>query len=229
MRVILNIETSTDVCSAAISRDGVTINETTLMEGPSHASSLTAIIEKLFEDDGMPSIKDLDAVAVSSGPGSYTGLRIGVSAAKGICYALNIPLISVGSLQVLAAGINFSNNGSTLLAPMIDARRMEVYSALFDQNLELTTPVEALIITPESFEQALDKNTVIFAGNGASKCKNIITHPNAIFIDDVHPLAKNMSKLSYQAFLRERFEDVAYFEPYYLKDFVATQPKNIVF
>lgn len=228
MGFILSIETSTDVCSAAISKDGVTIAAKTLLEGPSHASSLTAIIEELFKGEGMPSMKQLNAVAVSSGPGSYTGLRIGVSTAKGICYALDIPLIAIGSLQVLAASYGKGDGDNYLIAPMIDARRMEVYTALFNNHLEQKTPVEAMIVDENSFTQWLEKETIHFIGNGSDKCSEIIRHPNAVFSKDIHPLASSMGKLAFQAFQRDRFEDVAYFEPYYLKDFVVTQPKNKV-
>lgn len=228
MGLILSIETSTDICSVALSQDGKLVAERTITQGQSHASSLTVIIGELFQGEGMPEIKMLDAVAVSSGPGSYTGLRIGVSTAKGICYGLNIPLISIGSLQVLAAAVPNRDNQPIRIAPMIDARRMEVYTAIFNSQLELETPVEAVVVDENSFSEELDKGEIVFVGNGAQKCQSVIMHPNARFINDLHPLAANMGELAHEAFLRERFEDVAYFEPYYLKDFVAIAAKNKV-
>ena len=228
MGLILSIETSTDICSVALSKEGITVAEQTITQGQSHASSLTVIIEALFNGKGRPDIKMLDPVAVSCGPGSYTGLRIGVSTAKGICYGLNIPLISIGSLQVLAAAVENRDNQPLHIAPMIDARRMEVYTALYNSQLELETPVEAMVIDESAFAEQLSREEILFVGNGAQKCMSVIKHPNAKFIADLHPLATNMGKLAYAAFLRERFEDVAYFEPYYLKDFVAVVAKNKV-
>lgn len=226
MGLILSIETSTEVCSVALSEEGKTIDQRVIYEGQSHASALTALIEEMLTGEGRPSFKSLDAVAVSSGPGSYTGLRIGVSAAKGICYALGIPLISVDSLQVVAAGIGRQPDEDYQILPMIDARRMEVYTELFTSQLIPASPTEAIVVDNESFADILNKGKVIFAGNGSHKCKGVINHSNAIFIGNIHPLASNMSKLAYNAFLRERFEDVAYFEPQYLKDFIVTTPKN---
>lgn len=228
MGLILSIETSTDVCSVALSQEGETVAEETIFQGHSHASSLTTLIESLFKGEDDPSMKMLDAVAVSCGPGSYTGLRIGVSTAKGICYGLDIPLISISSLQVLAAAVENRDNQTLCIAPMIDARRMEVYTALFNAQLKLLSPVEALVVDETSFNEQLSKGEVTFVGNGAEKCRTTITHPNARFIAGKHPLASNMGGLAYEAFLRERFEDVAYFEPYYLKDFVAIAAKNKV-
>ncbi len=228
MGLILSIETSTDICSVALSQEGKTVAEKTITQGQSHASSLTVIIEELFKGEGKPNMKMLDAVAVSCGPGSYTGLRIGVSTAKGICYGLNIPLISIGSLQVLAAAVENRDNQNIRIAPMIDARRMEVYTAIFNGQLELETPVEAMVVDEFSFIEQLNLGEIVFVGNGAEKCQTVITHPNARFINNLHPLATKMGQLAYEAFLRERFEDVAYFEPYYLKDFVAIAAKNKV-
>ncbi len=228
MGLILSIETSTDTCSVALSKEGKTVAHRTIVQGQSHASALTVIIEEMFHGEGSPNIKQLEAVAVSCGPGSYTGLRIGVSTAKGICYGLNIPLIAIGSLQVLAAAVENRDNQPLRIAPMIDARRMEVYTALFNSHLELIAPIEAVVVTESSFAKELNQGEIVFVGNGAQKCQSVITHPNARFIPNLHPLASNMGELAYAAFVRDRFEDVAYFEPYYLKDFVAVASKNKV-
>lgn len=174
---------------------------------------------------------DLDAVCVSKGPGSYTGLRIGVSAAKGLCYGLGIPLLSVGSLESMAHWATSSFKqvlaDVAFLCPMIDARRMEVYTQLFDASLNELQPVTAEIIDESSFSSVLEKGKVAFLGDGAAKCKEVINHPNAVFIDDFNPSAQGMIALAEQKFVEKQFEDVAYFEPYYLKDFVTGKPKKI--
>lgn len=174
---------------------------------------------------------DLDAVCVSKGPGSYTGLRIGVSAAKGLCYGLGIPLLSVGSLESMAhwAKSEFAKQLAdvSFFCPMIDARRMEVYTQLFDASLKELQPVSAKIIDGHSFNSELEKGKVAFLGDGAAKCKDIIKHPNAVFLDDFNPSASGMIALAEKKFATNQFEDVAYFEPYYLKDFVAGKPKKI--
>ena len=177
-------------------------------------------------------MKEIDAVAVSSGPGSYTGLRIGVSTAKGICYALDKPLIAISSLRILseqAALIynEFVNKEIITFCPMIDARRMEVYTTLFNQNLEQIAEIKAQIITPDTFSSLLENQKIAFFGNGASKCKEVIQSNNALFLDEVYPLASAMSQPAFKFFNESHFEDVAYFEPFYLKDFIATIPKNI--
>ncbi len=229
MAVILNIETSTPVCSVALSKDGAVIFNQHDFEGPSHTDKLGVFVQEAL-DFAQTNDLTVDAVAVSCGPGSYTGLRIGVSTAKGLCYGLNIPLIAIHSLEIMACALLFnpSINEDSLLCPMIDARRMEVFAAIYDRSLKALKPVSADIIDENSYSGFLEKQQVIFFGNGAEKCRSILTHPNAIFINDIHPLAQNMLALAEKAFRNEDFVDVAYFEPFYLKEFVATTPRNKV-
>ena len=224
--VILSIETSTNVCSVAVSRGEECLFSISNDEGMNHAALLSLYIDKAIETSGIK-YKDLDAVAVSGGPGSYTGLRIGVSTAKGICYALDIPLISINTLEILTiAAINQQYNEKALYCPMIDARRMEEYSAFYRSDRNLFREVSADIITTESYLDILEENTVYFFGNGSDKCKEVITHPNAIFIDNLTPLAENMIKPALEKYESSKFEDTAYFEPFYLKEFQATTPKK---
>ncbi|MDR2926673.1 MAG: tRNA (adenosine(37)-N6)-threonylcarbamoyltransferase complex dimerization subunit type 1 TsaB [Cytophagaceae bacterium] len=229
MAKILCIETSTDVCSAALVENGKLRISTEEYVANSHAALLTVLIEKMMNKADMK-LTDIDAVAVSSGPGSYTGLRIGISTAKGICYAADKPLIALISLRILVEQAclmhGIVNSEDILLCPMIDARRMEVYTTLFDNTLNQLDEIKAEIITPESFSSQLEKQKVAFFGNGAAKCKEVIQHPNAIFLDNIFPLASAMALPAHQTFLESRFEDTAYFEPFYLKDFIATMPKK---
>ncbi len=219
---ILNIETATKNCSVALAKEGKTIFYKEIAEeGYSHAERLHVFIEEIIKEVGI-TLQDLSAVAVSQGPGSYTGLRIGVSAAKGLCYALNIPLIAIDTVQALASQVTISNG---LIIPMIDARRMEVYSAVFAPNLEQKREVLAEIITENSFENL--QETLYFVGDCAEKCKLVLTKENYIFLDEiVYPSAKEMSFLSFEKFKKSDTVDVAYFEPYYLKDFMITTPKK---
>ena len=219
---ILNIETATKNCSVALAKEGKTIfSKEIAEEGYSHAERLHVFIEEIIKEVGI-TLQDLSAVAVSQGPGSYTGLRIGVSAEKGLCYALNIPLIAIDTLQALASQVTISNG---LIIPMIDARRMEVYSAVFSPNLEQKREVLAEIITENSFENL--QETLYFVGDCAEKCKSVLTKENYIFLDEiVYPSAKEMSFLSFEKFKKSDTVDVAYFEPYYLKDFMITTPKK---
>ena len=195
----------------------------------SHASSLGGYVQ-----DALSVAKShrlaIDAVAVSRGPGSYTGLRIGVSEAKGLCFGLDVPLIAVDTLAVMACAVMFKKDidEDALLCPMIDARRMEVYSAVYDRALNQVKPVSAEIIDENSYADILTRKPVIFFGNGAGKCRDVITGDNARYIDGICPLAADMLALSEMAFRNSRFENVAYFEPFYLKEFVATKPKNKV-
>jgi len=232
MAKILSIETSTGVCSVAYSENGKVVASEELYEANSHASNLTVLIEKLFERDDLPSIQAIDAVAVSSGPGSYTGLRIGVSTAKGICYALNKPLIAIDSMHILTyplLGKTWNNSElPRLFCPLMDARRMEVYTAIFDDQLKLKEKISAKIVDENTFSEWLDQHQVVFFGNGADKCKTTIAHKNAVFLDDCHPIASNLAPMAEEYYTQEKFEDVAYFEPFYLKDFVATTPKKKV-
>ncbi|MGX5691003.1 tRNA (adenosine(37)-N6)-threonylcarbamoyltransferase complex dimerization subunit type 1 TsaB [Arcticibacter tournemirensis] len=222
MALILQIETATTSCSVALSRDGNTIAVKELNERNAHASSVTLFIEDVMKA-GNYSMKDLDAVSVSMGPGSYTGLRIGVSTAKGLCYALDIPLISVNTLTSMASKMQEQyQTRDVLFCPMIDARRMEVYTAVFDKAVNALQPVEAKIIDSDSFAELLDQNIVVFFGDGAPKCKAVLgANSNAVFVDDFINSAADMSKLAFEKFGQQQFEDVAYFEPYYLKDFIA--------
>ena len=220
--IILNIETSTKNCSVSLAENGKTIICKELSEaGFSHAEKLHVFIENVLSESNL-TYKDLSAIAVSKGPGSYTGLRIGVSAAKGLCYALDIKLIAVDTLQILANQIKIENG---LIVPMIDARRMEVYSAIFDKNGTKIREVQAQILDENSFQDI--QENIYFLGDCNQKAKTILTKNNFIFVDDkIFPSANEMSKLSFDKFQNNDFEDVAYFEPYYLKDFLITVSKK---
>ena len=230
MSCILHIETSTSVCSVALSEDGQNIFRKEDFKGPSHAVSLGVFVDEAMsfaESHAMP----INAVAVSCGPGSYTGLRIGVSMAKGICYGLNVPLIGLPTLEILCVPVLLYHDDlpdNALLCPMIDARRMEVYAAIYDRSLHPIRNINADIVDENSYKEFLDKQPVYFFGNGADKCKEKLTHPNAYFIDDIQPLASMMFPLAEKAMAKEQFEDVAYFEPFYLKEFVAGKPKKLL-
>lgn len=224
MALILSLETATSVCSVAIHEKGILKGSNTFYLEKSHSSLLVPMIDSLIERCGYEK-KGLDAIAVSEGPGSYTGLRIGVSTAKGYCYALEIPLIAVNTLYGLSSQVAKFINKGKMLCPMIDARRMEVYTCLFDHHLEVVKSTHPLVVEEDSFEDQLDKGEILFFGNGADKCKSIIKHPNAIFIDDLEPSADHIGYLAYQKFIKSAFEDVAYFEPFYLKEFRATTPR----
>jgi len=225
---ILNIETSTETCSVAVAQDGGIIFEKINNEPNSHTKYLAKFVEEALsfaESHAIP----LDAVAVSSGPGSYTGLRIGVSTAKGICYGKNVPLIAIPTLKLLCVKPLLSDDiedENALLCPMIDARRMEAYTAIYDRALREVREVKAEVIDATTYNEWLDKGLVYFFGNGAEKCKEIINHPNARFIDNVIPTAKSMLPLAELAIAKGQYEDVAYFEPFYLKDFVAIKSKS---
>jgi tRNA threonylcarbamoyladenosine biosynthesis protein TsaB len=227
MALILNIETATKACSVALGRDGEILAVKEQVDAQySHSEQLNMFIMEVLESANV-AIKELEAVAISSGPGSYTGLRIGTSTAKGICYGLGIPLISVSTLKGMAFGQNEGLTG--IVVPMIDARRMEVYTATYTNTLEELVPVSAKIIDENSFQDELQQGNVYFFGDGAEKCKPMLTqHPNAIFIDDIHPSATSMVALSEAAFVQQQFENVAYYEPFYLKDFIAIKPKKLV-
>lgn len=222
MNYILNIETSTKNCSVSIAKDGETIicNEIA-EEGYSHAERLHVFIETSLQQAGI-AFRDLAAVAVSQGPGSYTGLRIGVSAAKGLCYALGIPLIAVDTLKILAAQANVT---SGLIVPMLDARRMEVYSAIFTPELQNKRVTLAEVITETSFEDC--QGLLYFVGDCADKCKATLTKENFIFLEEIkYPSSAQMSVLSYEKLKINDTVDVAYFEPFYLKDFMITTSKK---
>jgi len=229
MAILFNLETSTTLCSVAVSKDGMIVFNKQSEDGPSHATLFGQYVEEAMSFVRAQNLK-IDAVAVSCGPGSYTGLRIGVSTAKGLCYALNVPLIAVGTLQLMACTLLFDDavDEDALLCPMIDARRMEVYAAVYDRSLQPLRAVSADIIDQSSYSEFLGNQKIYFFGNGAEKCKATITHPNAFFIANVHPLALNMVALAEKSFRESAFVDLAYFEPFYLKDFVATVAKNKV-
>ena len=224
--LILHIETSAELCSVALScgEHHLAVRENS--EGRNHATMLTPFIHDLLSANDV-SVEQLDAVAVSSGPGSYTGLRIGISTAKGLCYGANIPLISVSTLQAMSMGFAQQHDvpESALLCPMIDARRMEVYTALFDKNGRQAEKISAEIITEQSFASLLDEQPIYFFGNGAGKCRAIITHPNAFFPESFTHSANYMIQPALLAYNENRFEDIAYFEPFYLKDFIAGPKK----
>lgn len=240
MACILHIETSTNVCSVAVSEDGQCIFEQK-EEGDKGAGAerLGTMVDEALSFTDNHSIP-FDAVAVSCGPGSYTGLRIGVSMAKGICYGRDLKLIAVPTLELMCVPVLLreiaspapSKGGesevSPLLCPMIDARRMEVYSALYDRGLKTVREVGADVVTSDTYKEYLDERPIYFFGNGAKKCMEVVNHPNAHFLEGIEPLAKWMQPLAEKRFLNEQFEDVAYFVPFYLKDFVAIKSKPLL-
>ncbi len=219
MALILCIETATRSCSVALARDGNLLHfKEEISEKYSHSEQLTSFVESLLKERVI-AFSDLDAIAVSKGPGSYTGLRIGVSTAKGLCYALEKPLIGISTLEAMASGME-KQYPNKVYCPMIDARRMEVYTAFFQAEKQLTD-IEAHIVETDSFSKILAEDEVLFFGDGADKCQGLITNTNATFITDVYPSAKDMVAVAEKAFVQQQFENVAYFEPYYLKHFVA--------
>lgn len=230
MATLLHIETSTQVCSIALSHDGMCEFSRMNAEGGKHGTLLGSYVDVALQhaaDNGYT----LDGVCVSKGPGSYTGLRIGVSLAKGVCFGRNIPLLSVPTTEVMCVPLLLYRNDieeDALLCPMIDARRMEVYAAVYDRSLHTQRSIGADIVDGDTYLPWLEKGPVIFFGNGASKCKGVICHPNARFIDDIHPEAKYMFPLAEKRFYAQTFEDVAYFTPFYLKDFVAKPSKDLL-
>ncbi|MFO7924360.1 MAG: tRNA (adenosine(37)-N6)-threonylcarbamoyltransferase complex dimerization subunit type 1 TsaB [Bacteroidales bacterium] len=251
---ILNIETSTAVCSVSISSESTILAFRESMVEKSHATVLTPFIEDIMKETGKK-YGDLSALAVSRGPGSYTGLRIGVSVAKGICYGAGLPLIAVDTLGIMAGKVlslahrgqkespataaaaaqvpeeafswlRGADSSNVLLCPMIDARRMEVYTALYDTSGKRVREISAEIIDPSSFSEVPEKKSILFFGDGAEKCRDVAARKNTLFIPGIYPSAGDMAHMSLLAFREGRFEDTAYFEPFYLKDFIATTPKN---
>lgn len=230
MSCILNIETSTNVCSVAVSENGACIFNKEDREGPNHAVLLGVFVEEALSFIDSHAIP-LDAVAVSCGPGSYTGLRIGLSMAKGICYGRDVKLIAIPTLELMCVPLLLNEKvaeDNALLCPMLDARRMEVYAQITNKALQTVKETSADIVEANTYDEYLQNNVVYFFGNGAEKCKEVITHPNARFIEDIVPLAKNMFPLAEKRMAEERFEDVAYFVPFYLKDFVAKEAKKLL-
>lgn len=230
MACILHIETSTKVCSVALSQDGALIFDKADLDGPSHSVSCGVFVDESLSFANSHAIP-VDAVAVSQGPGSYTGLRIGVSMAKGVCYGYRVPLLAVSTLQLLCVPVLLRHDDlpeDALLVPMIDARRMEVYAAVYDRALREVRPTGADIVDADTYRAYLDEHPVYFFGDGAEKCQAVIQHPNAHFLPGIVPLAKNMYPLAERMLMRDEVQDVAYFEPFYLKEFVATKSKNLL-
>lgn len=228
MAVILNIETSTNVCSVALTAEGMILKHYENFDGRNHAALLSDYIKGCLDHLADHELK-LEAVAVSMGPGSYTGLRIGLSEAKGLAYALDIPLIGVDTLQIMATAVMFGYEADpeALYAPMLDARRMEVYTAIYDLALTPLVKPIPLILTPDSYNEYLSKGKVMFFGNGSDKARDVIRNDNAVFVSDIVPLATDMTALSDRAFARKEFLDLAYSVPNYLKDFQAIKPKKL--
>jgi tRNA threonylcarbamoyladenosine biosynthesis protein TsaB len=232
MAAILNLETATPLCSVALAIDGRLIAQRETQEEKSHAARLTVYIEEILKEQGLQ-IRDLHAIAIGKGPGSYTGLRIGVSTAKGLCYGAGIPLIAVGTLRIMtnyAKGIcgerSIPLDDNALLCPMIDARRMEVFSCLYKASGEEKEPISAKIIDADTYSTYLQTSKIYFFGSGMDKCRQVLSHPNAFFLDDIYPHAASLAVLSEEKYREKKFENLAYFEPFYLKEFVATVPKK---
>ncbi|HET6243190.1 MAG: tRNA (adenosine(37)-N6)-threonylcarbamoyltransferase complex dimerization subunit type 1 TsaB [Bacteroidetes bacterium] len=229
MALILNLESATQVCSVSISNNGEVVAIKEHHGEYAHAEKLTVFVSDVLKQAGL-TMDRLHAISVSMGPGSYTGLRIGVSAAKGFCYALDIPLIAVSTLQqmALSAALKLKNTSpDVLFCPMIDARRMEVYCAVFNKENVLIQEIEAKIIQDDSFNDLLARNKIYFFGDGSQKCKDLLgANPNAFFLNEVYPSSATMAPLAENSFNKRMFVDTAYFEPYYLKDFVSTVPKK---
>ena len=241
MARILSIETSTSVLSVALAQDGTVVSERVCTEPRMQASLTAPLVKEVLDQTGL-TVRDCDAVCVSSGPGSYTGLRVGVSTAKGLAFGAGIPLLSVGTLDILVSGasgakrprgsggvapqsVEDKDDERQFIVPMIDARRMEVYTAVYSADGQRLTGVEAKVIGPDSFAGYLERGEVLFVGDGALKCKDVIGHPHARF-QEAFPLARYMAQAAQKAFDEGKFENLAYFEPFYLKDFIATVSKK---
>ena len=233
MPLILNLETATQTCSVALSADGNILGLRESQSEKAHSRQLGIFIRELLTENDLE-VAQLDAIAVSMGPGSYTGLRIGVSTAKGLAYGSDLPLIGIGTLDILVSGALqnkeiielLEKNETALLCPMIDARRMEVFTGLYTPEGKNIGKITARVVDENSFHEYLAKGPVIFFGNGAKKCMEKLPAPNALFIDEIIPLARYMVPLAEQKWHKKKFEDLAYFEPFYLKDFIATVPRN---
>ena len=226
MARILSLETSTSICSAAIHHDGKLIALSELHEEQAHASRLALLV------DGLLSVANLkpdmlDAIAVSSGPGSYTGLRIGTSMAKGLCFSLNLPLISISALELMAFRMSKSGLIQGKLCPLLDARRMEVYCALYDEHAKLMSQILPVEIEESTFNDVLNESRVYFFGPGAEKCRNVITHANAVFAEGIYPSASELGELASERLKRGDVEDLTSFEPLYLKEFLAKKSTKI--
>lgn len=226
MATILSLETSSGVCSVALHENEKLIAVAEIHREQSHAAKLAVLIEQVVRMAGV-GLGDVQAIAVSSGPGSYTGLRIGVSTAKGLCYALSVPLVAVGTLDLLTAQVNGTNIARSWLCPMIDARRMEVYCKLSDADGNEVQPVEARIIDELSFASELNANPIIFFGDGAEKCSGVIRHRHADFVRGIRPSAVDLGPLAAVKLERDQVEDLVTFQPFYLKEFRIRKPLNI--
>ena len=226
MAIILSIETSTPVCSVALHNDGKLLTAMEVHQEYSHASKLGILVDEVTKLSDT-ALDRVNAVALSSGPGSFTGLRIGTSLAKGLCFALDIPLIAVPTLQAMASVVRQFYPGEVLFCPMIDARRMEVYCQVYDGDLSEVEPVQAKVIDSESFRSLLDERPIVFFGSGASKCSSVILHENARFLENISPLASHLGDLAYAKFQEEKFEDVSEFVPSYLKEFFIRKPMGV--
>lgn len=227
MALILSIETATTVCSVAITNGKEVVVERKLFIDKSHANQLTLLIQEIIEETKL-SMADLECIAVSEGPGSYTGLRIGISTAKGLCYALGIPLIGISTLKAMAREVMTNHSSDTYFCPMIDARRIEVYTALYDSTLTEIMSPHPLVLDESSFQETLESHQLLFFGNGSDKFKSIMTSANAMFIESISPSAWAVGFLAEDRFNNQDFEDLAYFEPSYLKEFQATTPKALL-
>jgi tRNA threonylcarbamoyladenosine biosynthesis protein TsaB len=228
MSYILNIETATTVCSVSLAQEEKLLFCKELNEGFTHAENLHLFIDQALKETGIAA-KQLNAIAVSKGPGSYTGLRIGVSTAKGLAYALNIPLISIDTLQIMAASAFSKQKEQILYCPMIDARRMEVYTAIFDAKLKAETSTEAFIVDEVSVQKFKAYQKICFFGDGMAKSRELLSlNENAVFLEEIHPSARYMPALAHEKFLNSHFENLAYFEPFYLKDFLISGKKSKV-
>lgn len=228
MALILNIDSSTTICSVALAKDGDILDIRENSEGLNHSQLLAVYVDEILKDNNY-SVSDLDAIAISQGPGSYTGLRIGTSLAKGLCFGANLPLIAVPTLKALALGVALDTQKDALYCPMLDARRMEVYTSFYNKKNETIVDTKAEIIDENSFSELLENNTIYFFGNGCNKVSNVIKSENAKFIFEIETSAKYLVKLSESMFHNNNFADIAYYEPFYLKDFIATTPKKSLF
>lgn len=234
MACILNIETATQLCSVVLARNGSVIAARETFEEKSHAAKLTVFIEEVLQEASL-SVADIDAVAVGKGPGSYTGLRIGVSVAKGLCYGSRLPLIGIDTLSIMVRHVMAHHSGlvqslplqsEPILCPMIDARRMEVFTCLYNAQGIAIQPVQALVVEHDTFKQYLNDRMMVFFGSGMDKCREVLRHPHTAFIPDIHPHASSLALLAEEYYAGNVFENVAYFEPFYLKDFIATTSKK---
>lgn len=231
MSLILSLETATTVCGVALHQAGQLLASATLCQSQSHSVQLNQMVEDVLQRSGHH-LSHLSGVAVSMGPGSYTGLRIGVATAKGLCYAGDLPLLAVNTLAAMTWGLCRTNPQPLWYCPMLDARRMEVYCAIYDEKLQEIEPTQAKIIDEQAFIEHLADHNILFFGDGAAKCKPLLSNqPRAFFVEDVVPSVEAVGQLAYKRFTQQQFEDVAYFEPFYLKDFISTswlaqQPKK---